>query len=136
MTIMYYVHVCEHGFLLLEGRNLADVRTQMKQKLDLQHYIQQEAEDMQLNMLGEEIQKRVDIADAKRRNRLETLQQQMRNKNSIEFSNWSKRAIGLENEAKKRKREDRLKQLSVSLLFQSLLSLPVQKILVLKNRSG
>ena len=33
MTIMYYVHVCEHGFLLLEGRNLADVRTQMKQEI-------------------------------------------------------------------------------------------------------
>lgn len=65
-------------------------------------------------MLNEEIQKNVDIANAKRRNRLDTLQQQVKVRNATKYETWAQRAVALENEAKKRERQDRVKKLSVS----------------------
>lgn len=99
---------------MLEGRNLADVHTRLKQKSDLQHFVQQEAEDMQLNILNQEIQRNVEIANAKKKNKLEDFQQHVKNRNETKFKTWAQRATALENETCKRERLGRLKKLSVS----------------------
>ena len=100
--------------LLLEGRNLADVHTRLKQKSNLQNFIQQEADDVQLNILNQESQRNVDIVNVKRRDKLEDFQQQVKDRNATEFKTWAQRATALENETDKRERFDRLKKLSVS----------------------
>ena len=97
-----------------EGRHLADVRTQLQQTSDMQHYMQQEAEHLQLSIRNDEINERVDQANAKWRKQLDSFQQHVKDRNKQEFHSWSNRALGLENEAKKREHEDRLKTLSVS----------------------
>lgn len=101
-----------------EGRHLADVRTQLQQTSDMQHYMQQEAEYLQLSIRNDEINERVDQANAKWRKQLDSFQQHVKDRNKQEFHNWSNRALGLENEAKKREHEDRLKTLSKTISHQ------------------
>lgn len=70
---------------------------------------------MQLDMLNEEIQRNIDVASAKRRNRIEAFQQQVKDRNALEYQTWAQRAVALEKEAKKRDQFDRLKRLTVSI---------------------
>ena len=44
-----------------EGRNLADVRTRLKQNMDNQKFAAQEAEHIQLDMIGRDVVNRVEV---------------------------------------------------------------------------
>ncbi len=56
------------------------------------------------------------MIEARRRSKAEAVQEQRRERNERELTEWSTRAVTRENEARKRQHEERLCKLSVSVM--------------------
>ena len=90
------------------------MRTQLQQTSESQRYTKKEAEHIKLNILNEKTSERVDIATSKRRQQMSDVQQKLKERNYKKLKDWADRAVSMENEARRREHEDRLKLLSVS----------------------
>lgn len=99
--------------MFVEGRNLADVRTHLQHTTETQRYMQQEIDYIHSNIVNEDMKRKMDVANAKRKNKLRRFQQHVRDRNTQELKDWAGRALSRENEIKRRGHEDNLKQLSV-----------------------
>ena len=75
--------------------------------------MQQEIDYIHSNILNEDMKRRIDVANTKRKNKLHKFQQRVRDRNTQELKDWAGRALSRENEIKQRGHEDNLKQLSV-----------------------
>lgn len=101
----------------VEGHNLANVRTHLKETMENQHYMQQEMDHLQLSILSDNIRGRVDAANTRRDKRLNNFQRRVKEKNMTKLQDWATRTITKDNEEKLKERQEKLTHLSVSKIY-------------------
>ncbi|XP_064381809.1 cilia- and flagella-associated protein 45-like isoform X2 [Halichondria panicea] len=94
------------------GRQLLDVRSKLQRNTENKMFTSLEAEQVQLDILGQQNKTKLEIAEARRRVKAEVTQDKRRDKNEKELSEWTARSALRENEVRRRQYEQRLKKLS------------------------